>query len=381
MRARLPFFLLLIPAALPAQDFSALDAAAGHALFERNWVAAPASPAASDGLGPYYNARSCAACHADGAGGDATLATMNLVVGDPVYGDILQLRAVTGMKSEVQAELALTVVEQVLLPGGAVVDLSRPTLLLSGLRHGHDAATLAAATSLRRAPNLHGLALLERVPLEQLQAHADPDDHDNDGISGRLAAHTGRFGWRGTASTLREQVARALSLDLGLGTPQFPSAAGDCTEQQLDCRAAARAVTGDAVEAPAIVIDLLLAYLGSLPSPATPTVGEGATVFAELGCAACHAPQVDVADQQLHPFSDLLLHDMGPGLADAGGSEWRTAPLWNLGKSERLLHDGRAASLDEAVLWHGGEASASSEAYRKLNPPQRAVLHDWLLGL
>ncbi len=376
--------LLLFVHSTFAQDFSALDAAAGQALFESNWIMAPASTTSTDGLGPYYNARACAVCHPRGGSGDNTLGSMNLVVDDPGYGALVQLRALPGLPPEAHAELAYVVVDTVTLSDGATIALSKPNLVLSAWQHGE----LASISSLRRAPSLAGLGLLEQVPLAALQALADPDDRNGDGISGRVAAGGGRFGWKATATTLREQSARALSLDLGLGTTLFPSASGDCTPTQSLCIDAARAVTGDEVEAPDTVLDLLVTYLRSLPPPGTePASGEGSELFATLGCPACHAPQLQANGQALHPFTDLLLHDLGPGLAAATGdpfataAEWRTAPLWGLGQKPYFLHDGRATTLDEAVLWHAGEATASAGAYRDLNGAQRAVLHQWLLRL
>jgi CxxC motif-containing protein (DUF1111 family) len=376
------FLLFALNSSLSAQDFSALDAAAGQALFERNWVMAPASTAATDGLGPYYNARSCFACHADGGGGDDALTSMNLFVGNAAYGELLQLRAVTGMEPEARAELVYEPAATVTLPDGSEVELRKPRIALSEMQHGE----LSFISSLRRAPALAGLALLEQVPLAQLQQLADPDDRDGDGISGRIAEGKGRFGWKASAASLREQVARALSLDLGLGSSLFPAPAGDCTEQQLACHDAARSITGDPLEAPDTVVNLLLAYLQTLSPPApVPVTGQGAELFTTLGCPACHTPQLDAAGQTLQPFTDLLLHDLGPGLGaapeSAAAAEWRTAPLWGLGRSSHFLHDGRAASLAEALLWHGGEAAPSAEAYRRLNAGQRAVLHQWLLGL
>jgi CxxC motif-containing protein (DUF1111 family) len=362
MRARLVSLALLSPA-LHAQDFSALDAAAGKALFERNWVQAPASTSATDGLGPSFNARSCAACHPRGEAGEATLATMNLVSEDPLYGHMLQLRAVPGLQPEVAAQLSFEPAQTIAFADGTEITLSKPRVEFS------EQPRLSAA--MRRAPSLAGLARLEQVPRDDLQARADPGDSNGDGISGQLAE--GRFGWKAQVPTVREQVARALSFDLGLGNPLFPSAAGDCTEQQQACIDAARGETGDEFEAPDVVLDLLVTYLQSLPPPAAPSAtGPGAELFGRLGCQACHAGEA---------LTDLLLHDLGPGLAAGSDPDWRTAPLWGLRESGPFLHDGRARSLAEAILWHGGEAATAGEAYRHLNSAERAILHGWLLRL
>lgn len=364
-----------------AQDFSELNPAAGKALFERNWVPAPSSTAASDGLGPHFNARSCAACHKDGGAGAIELSQMNLLTNDPgdrqKYGAMLQLRAVPGLQPEVRAGLSYEAAAHVTLNDGTTVELLQPVLTLDA-----DDTALPSRTSLRRAPSLRGLAALDRIPAKALEARADPHDLDRDGVSGRTAEDEGRFGWRAETATLRGQLARAMSLDLGLGSPLFPSAAGDCTPQQQACLDAASMQTGDPFEAPGLVLDLLLSYLAALPLPSAPlTEGEGAELFTALGCASCHAPQPDPAQPTVTAYSDLLLHDLGHGLASAGNSEWRTAPLWGLRESARLLHDGRARNLDEAVLWHGGEAAASAQAYQELNTAQRMLLRSWLLGL
>ena len=367
---------------LSPQDFAALDAATGQALFERNWVAAPSSTAAADGLGPYYTARSCAACHPDG-GSSSEISALNFVVDDPVYGHLLQLRAVTGLLPEARVELSYSSVETLALADGTRVVLSKPHVTISALLHG----AMTKTVSVRRAPALAGLALLEQVPAAQLQVLADADDSNGDGISGRSTA--GRFGWKASVASLREQTARALSVDLGLGNSIFLAAAGDCTPIQTECQQAARALTGAELEVPDLVLDLLLSYLQNLSPPVTTTLQEepGASHFTQLGCPACHTPQLLIAGGSLQPYTDLLIHDMGAGLADAADSpsataaEWRTAPLWGLGRNTRFLHDGRAATLEEAILWHDGEAKASAAAYRHLNQAESEHLREWLLRL
>lgn len=354
--SRFLLFLLCVlgPCAL-AQDFSALDAAAGQALFERNWVQAPASSGSADGLGPYYNARSCAACHPAG-GGNSKEEAMNVVLDDPVYGAILQRHATAGLLAEAP-------------------------------RH--------PPISRRRAPALHGMAALEQVSLAQLQRLADPDDSNGDGISGRLTLletasgpQPGRYGWQAQVPTLRAQIARALSLDLGLGTSLHPHPAGDCTPAQTACLLAAGPEGGEP-EVSDLMLDLLEAYLRSLPPPVPVSApdAEGAQLFTAIGCAACHVPALAAGGQVLRPYTDLLLHDMGllPGddLSNQATSstEWRTAPLWGLGQAHAYLHDARTTSLEQAILWHRGEASAASAAYGQLNEPQRRLLLEWLQGL
>jgi CxxC motif-containing protein (DUF1111 family) len=383
MRVRLLVLTLLTPVAY-AQDLAALDAATGKSLFELNWVQAPASTASADGLGPYYNARSCSACHMDGGSGDDTLATMNVVVEDPHYGNLLQLHAITGMKPEARIAFTYEPAALVEFSDGARVQLYAPQVVVTDLQYGE----LIRNATLRRAPALGGLALLEEVPATQLRAREDPADADGDGISGTWPKNGGRFNWKAGAATLREQTARALSGDLGLSSSLRPGTAGDCVQSQIACIDAARAVTGDVFEATDVVLDLLVAYLRMLPPPvsAPSSLQGGAALFTSVGCTGCHTPQLQTRGGKfIYPFSDLLLHDLGSGLAagwdPASANEWRTAPLWGLGHRSRFLHDGRAGSLEEAILWHGGEAERVREAYRHLNGAERAVLHDWLLGL
>lgn len=367
-------------------DFAALDVAAGEALFERVWVTAPASTTSADGLGPHYNARSCGACHPAGRGGSAA-EQLNFVISDPVYGELLQSRAIAGLPAEARVTLVDATVTTVTLADGRTVVLRKPVAQVTALQHGD----LQSGVAIRRAPSLRGLALLEQVNLQQLDALADPGDRDGNGISGRVplvmsadgSLQAGRFGWKATVATLEEQSMRALSLDIGLGTRRFPAAAGDCTAAQQQCLQAAGPLTPEPEVSDQIVL-LLLTYLTALPPPQTQHDGAGAQTFGALGCAQCHVPELAGPSGMLRAWSDLLVHDMGPGLADplpaadVAAAEWRTAPLWGLAEISRYLHDGRAATLEEAILWHGGEAEASVAAFRQLNGAHRERLLAWL---
>ena len=241
---------------------------------------------------------------------------------------------------------------------------------------------------LRLPPSLHGIAAFEQVTDAALQQWADPDDSNHDGISGRIA---GRYGVKGTIATLAEQIDAAFALEMGLSAGHLISPYGDCTEQQVACRQMpAGATTGDN-EVPAEVTPLISRYIRSLPTPTASLDESGQQVFAALGCDACHAPALPLADTDLHAWTDLLLHDLGAGLAadlplptDPAGAlpgEWRTAPLWGLGSRQRYLHDGRADSLDTAIQWHGGEAESSRDAYNKATKLQRERLLSFLRGL
>jgi len=364
-----------------------LDFAAGQALFERNWVPSPASTQASDGLGPYYNARSCNQCHPNGGRGDRN----NLVVhlDDPVYGEQLQPYARPGLA----AEAAVSIDFNPASPSGLLL----PEIMLESLEHGDiDTAVLSP----RLPPSLRTTRLLERIPEETVLALADETDRNGDGISGRVnlvddsmgKGRLGRFGWKASQASAQGQVSRALSLDLGLGNPQYPEPYGDCTEAQAECRKGPHGnsvLQGD-LEASQQVVDLLLTYIRGI-APASGVdlamAKPGYDHFRQAGCAECHVVVIDTGEGAVYPFTDLLLHDMGPGLADglsvgdAGGQEWRTAPLRDAGTGNVWLHDGRASSLHEAILWHDGEGRQARENYLNLNERDRRDVITFLNSL
>lgn len=397
MRRLLPVIAVvaLWPAAAAAEP---LDVAVGKALFDRMWVPAPASTRGSDGLGPLHAARSCAGCHAGGGGArtaareDATLPPGAFAVrlgsdrgpGDPVYG--LQIQTLGTALVAPEAAVALD-----LLPSPApALGPAVTGIRLDALAYGPlDPATRLEA---RRAPSLRGIGRLAAVPDAALAALADPDDIDGDGVSGRVGS--GRFGWKALEPTLASQSAAALSLDLGLSSPGRPLHAGDCTPAEAACRAGPHGDGGHAegVEVPADALRALVAYVAALPPLRRTGDDDGARVFAAVGCAACHVPALPGGDGRPVPaFTDLLLHDLGPGLAGAfpegaaTAAEWRTPPLWGLREAlrqgDRFLHDGRAATLEEAVRWHGGEAAAARARYLALPADDAARLTAYLEGL
>jgi CxxC motif-containing protein (DUF1111 family) len=245
-------------------------------------------------------------------------------------------------------------------------------------------------------------------------ARADPHDADGDGISGRAnrvwdqassKTALGRFGWKANQPNIRQQNAAAANGDIGITTRLYPSE--NIAEGQT---AAAAAPTGSQNGEPEMRddhFDKLVFYVQTLAVPASrnvddPTVRRGAQLFAGIGCTACHTPTLETGDypdvpelahQVIHPFTDLLLHDMGAELADgrpdflATEQEWRTPPLWGIGLTQmvnrhtRFLHDGRARSLEEAVLWHGGEAAKSHDRFIHLSRDERAALLAFLDSL
>lgn len=367
--------------------------ALGLDLFYRRWIEGPAPPPALTGLGPLYNALSCQQCHLnDGRGrppavsGDAVSFALKLEPPHPAYGYQIQDRAVAGQRPEGAVGVVWRPVYHNLGEDG-VAALRQPEWSLIDGAHGDVAG---GRLSGRIAPPVAGAGLLEAIPAADIAAKADPADADGDGVSGRLPP--GRFGWRGDAKTLEEQTARAFANDMGVATALLPNPNGDCPP----CRSAApqAEATGDRFRA-------IVMYARNLGQPSRPRAGDpavlrGRTEFHAAGCAACHTPSHRtgpapaapwLADQTIWPYTDLLLHDMGPDLAAGGSAEWRTAPLWGLGRNGEVngnrfyLHDGRARSPLEATLWHGGEAAGARDAVKALPPDRRRDLLAFLDSL
>ena len=369
----------LLAAFTQGQDNTALDIASGKAIFEKSWVAAPASTTASDGLGPYYAARSCAACHPGGHPGAVPNSLVLMLSNDPVYGQELQPYAITGLPAEGKLQLRV--------PAPDAQGLSKPLYTLDNLQYG----MLSKPGSLRRPPSLFGSAALDEVDPEILAALADPDDKNKDGISGRIG---GRHGWKAESESVVAQIGKALSIDMGLSNVLYPSPHGDCTLEQTRCLEQPKGNSEGKYEVPATMIDLLATYIRSLapPAPTAPADAEGQNLFTSFGCNACHVARLPANGRQLQIWSDLLLHDMGTGLAAEGGasegaeppasaSEWRTAPLWGVGQRNRYLHDGRASTLTAAILWHDGEAEASRKRFEAAAKLQQERLLAFLRGL
>jgi CxxC motif-containing protein (DUF1111 family) len=414
----------------------------GNALFRKTWVSSPSSTQASDGLGPLFNARSCQLCHLkDGRGhpprvpGEAMTSTLLrlsvpprseaerqaladkrlLRIPEPTYGGQLQDYAVPGLKREASVEVGYEEIP-VTLAGGETASLRKPTWRIVNANYGP--LDPEVMISPRVAPQMIGLGLIEAIHEADIRALADPDDRDGDGISGRLSEvrdpdtgelTLGRFGWKASQPTVEQQAADAFADDIGISSPKAPRHFGDCTEAEAACLAMANGVQarlGD-TEAPDPILDLVTFYSRNLAVPARrevddPTVLHGKALFHDVGCTSCHtpkfvtrrdAPQPAHQFQLIWPYTDLLLHDMGEGLADnapvgdAGGSEWRTPPLWGIGLTETVsdhtlfLHDGRARNLLEAILWHGGEAEAARDEVAAMTPDDRAALIRFLESL
>ncbi len=410
----------------------------GRALFRKIWVSSPSTTRSSDGLGPLYNARSCQACHVnDGRGlppanglAESTLilrlarkaenpAEERLIAEhkvpsfpDSLYGEQLQDKAVRGLAAEGQFRVSESQVP-VRLADGAVIRLTKPVYRVDGLAHG--AFDKSTTISARLPPQIIGMGLIEAIGAADILKNADPLDQDGDGISGRAqwvsgkdgATKLGRFGWKAQAADIRMQSAHAFANDMGISTSLFPKAGGDCTALQKDCLALPDGANAEGPEADDIVLDLVSFYVRTLAVPArrksaSAPVLEGKRLFHQSGCASCHVPQFVtsadaepkyLASQSIWPYSDFLLHDMGDGLADgqqvgeASGREWRTPPLWGLGLTATVsgkafyLHDGRAKTLEEAILWHNGEARAASEQFKTMSRSDREKLAAFLESL
>lgn len=399
--------------------------AMGNAFFNSPWVAAPASASARDGLGPLFNARSCDACHNnDGRGRPPEHAErpVSLVVQfgmpgrgahgealpEPNYGGNLNPFSITGLGAE--GTLDITYQEQ---PGqfadGERYSLRVPQYSFSDLQFGP--LSPEVRFSPRVAPAVFGSGLLEAVSEQDIRHREDPYDADGDGISGRAnlvwdraqqRAALGRFGWKANQPDIAHQTAAAFNGEIGMTSVLQPI--GNCTPVQSACLSAP---SGGEPELSDEIFTRIVHYERMLGVPARrdledPQVRRGAQMFLEAGCAACHTPTLHTAklstmpwlsEQTFHPFTDLLLHDMGSGLADgredflASGSEWRTPPLWGLGLLHTvnahtlLLHDGRARNVSEAILWHGGEGERAKEHFRTMSKDDRAALLRFLDSL
>ena len=370
--------------------------------------------------GPHYINDSCAGCHVRNGraappevGG--SLAKWVFKVADingnthPLLGNVLQPRN-TGINDATQGEGDVTIASWAESNG-----LRSPNYQFS--------KTTPARYSARIAPQLVGLGLLEAIPESAVLALADENDSNGDGISGKAQrvsdpvtgqTRLGRFGYKAAAASIKHQVAGAFNTDMGVTNSVFPNP--DCGASQSSCGNAG-------VEVSDQHLDELSKYIALLGVRAQrdlddPQVQLGKTVFTSIGCAGCHTgtfqtsehhPFAELRSQTIHPYTDLLLHDMGPGLADnlgeglATGAEWRTAPLWGIGLSACVtggvdnilggqgnefctaqpsyLHDGRARTIDEAILWHDGEAQTSRIAYESLSANDRSAVLAFLNSL
>ena len=399
----------------------------GDHLFNTKWVEAPSSVATVDGLGPLFNRSSCAGCHIRDGRGRPPLPHEEVMLSKlirlsvpgedehggplphPIYGGQLQEQGILGVPAEGKTQITWQE-ETGKFADGTTFSLRLPSYKFTELAYG--ALGEDVLFSPRVAPAVFGLALLENIPEENILQHADPGDRDRNGISGRpnyvwdveqQTKSMGRFGWKANQPNLKQQVASAFNGDIGLTTSLFPNAS--CSEGQLQCQK--ETTLGEQPEVSDEFLDKVTTYVSLLAVPARRNLEGtkeqlGERLFYQAQCSSCHiprqvtgtaSPHAEYNNQVIHPYTDLLLHDMGEELADnrpdfaANGQEWRTPPLWGIGlvknvnKHTFFLHDGRARNLTEAILWHGGEAQASKEFVQKLSGEERNALLAFLNSL
>jgi CxxC motif-containing protein (DUF1111 family) len=396
----------------------------GRTLVRQSWVVAPSKDDQVDGLGPLYNRLACISCHPHNGRGKppeevgarmlSMLVRLSVAGRDshggpkphPAYGGQLNEEGIPGVPGEGRAALRWLDVETLELNGGERVSLRLPEIEFSDLAYGPIDGVL---TSPRVGQQMVGLGLLDAVSEKTLQQSAK--EHKPDGVTGRVnrvwnpetrRMEVGRFGYKANMPTLRTQAAGAFLGDMGITSPAFPTE--NCTAVQTACQ---KAPTGGSPELSAKQLDDVEFYLAHLEVPqrrnaTDPAVTRGEAKFAEIGCAACHRQELKTVEharfprlsrQTIRPYTDLLIHDMGEGLSDhrpdyrASGREWRTPPLWGLGltaavsESAYYLHDGRARSFAEAVLWHGGEGKAARDRFTRLTKEEREALMAFLYSL
>ncbi len=394
----------------------------GSHFFNQGWVTAPASASGNDGLGPVFNAASCSTCHSkagrgappENVGDEFVGVLMRLSVpgssphggpnAEPSYGLQFQQRSILGVPAEGRVRVDYS--EQ---PGsfasGERYSLRAPKYVFEGLNFGDFASGTMSSPRVARA--MIGLGLLQAVDASVVRGHADIDDTNRDGISGRAnevwdeqaqATRLGRFGWKANQPTVEQQVYEAFLSDLGITS--VPASTENCKSVQNACMSAPSGGTSAEPELSEQKRVAITRWNMTLAVPARrhwkePEVARGEALFHQAGCAGCHLSQMQtsvlegypaLSNQTIRPYTDLLLHDMGSELADgrpdylASGREWRTPPLWGIGllktvnKHQYLLHDGRARGFAEAILWHGGEASGPREMFYDMSASDRAAL-------
>lgn len=393
----------------------------------------------NDGLGPLFNNDTCEGCHiGDGRGrppkdehepimeGFVRVSVpgrgpRNEPLSPPGYGHQLSDKAIIGVKPEAKVRVKWVEAEKGKFPDGEEYSLRKPEFLITELRNG----PLPKDTmyEMRLGPVVFGLGLLEAIPEKTMLSWADPDDKNGDGISGRVntiwdrergGTAIGRFGWKANSFDVRQQSAEAAFFDMGVNNPLFLYRHDDqkgstkhksrqnCEPEQKDCSAAIQ--TTDWEMSPAQLVDVTT-YLQTLGvvyrrNVSDPVVERGEKLFTDIGCIACHKTNIKTGEheiarmenQLIHPYTDLLLHDMGEGLKgrpdfDASPTEWRTPPMWGIGKVEMVnghtnfLHDGRARGFQEAILWHGGEGLMAKTNYVNLPKADRQAMIKFLENL
>ena len=401
-------FLQIIPN-LPSSALSGVST--GRELFIAEWTPANQGRVLFDGVGPLFNAHACIQCHsaegrkptyaANGELSDAILFRLGNKKGlaHAYYGEQMQHQSIApDIATEGKMQYVATA-SQDDKPAGIQFNFS-PTDLNQPLGD--------TAISGRISPQLVGMGLLNLIPEADIIAAADLNDSNKDGISGRvhwvndgIQKRIGRFGWKAINPSLRSQNANAMSQDMGLTTSVFMDP--NCTPSQPICWTSPN---GGSPEVSDSSLDAVTDFMTALAVPERrlndlSTFNRGAQLFSQVGCASCHTPKQKTGDsirfpllsqQIIYPYTDLLLHDMGAALDDgvkeknAESFEWRTPPLWGIGivardPEARFLHDGRASSLTEAILWHGGEAEKTKNRFVQLPTTQKETLLNFLKSI
>jgi CxxC motif-containing protein (DUF1111 family) len=406
----------------PLRNLSADHRAAfqiGDGVFNRNWVSAPATPPGRAGLGPTYNATSCSGCHDNNGRGAPPTADEPFLglllrlsidgtgehgepVPDPSYGDQLEPYAILGVPGEGTPHVTYSETAGSYADGEAY-SLRAPVYTVAGL--AFDALADGILISPRLAPQMVGLGLLEAVSEATVEAFAQQNGGHTNHVwdVATQATVLGRFGWKANQPNLAQQTFAAFRGDIGITSELLPDK--NCPAVQTACAAAPVSDTVPNIQDPkasAMVVHALGLAVPARRNLDDPEALRGEQLFADAGCGKCHIQEMETGElvdwpelsqQKIHPFTDLLLHDMGPELADgradfeATGSEWRTPPLWSLGLTGTidgylfLLHDGRARNFAEAILWHGGQAEDAREAFRSMPTSDRQALVAFLSSL
>ncbi|MBS1645362.1 MAG: thiol oxidoreductase [Bacteroidetes bacterium] len=397
----------------------------GRSFFHTAWVMAPASTTAVDGLGPLFNTNSCNSCHIENGRGRTPFSqteSLNSIIirvsdaGEDAHGGPkpnpdfgLQFRNKSTLNASPDGDVTVSYTEKkITYPDGSSASLREPSYHFTKLRGG---AAFPQFYSPRIANQIAGAGLLDAISEETILSFADELDANADGISGRpnyvwddelQQTRLGRFGWKANEPSVRQQAAGALSGDMGITSPIYPNPNLWGTALALYSKLPSGSDTPGEPELPEPLFSNLVFYVQGLSVPqrrawTNPEVLRGKALFAQVSCNKCHKPQMPtgsfpqiplLSNQVIHPYTDLLLHDMGPALADgrkdflAEGNEWRTAPLWGIGlvnlvnnnSGMFLLHDGRARTIEEAILWHGGEAEKSKQSFMNLPKSDRDAL-------
>lgn len=393
----------------------------GRSFFTIPWVESPSATTARDGLGPLFDANTCVSCHPNNALGSVYNKKGNIsrsmvirlsilsnnskehndivkkagFVPEPIYGAQVSLNGTKDVPFEAKLKIEYEN-KYVTYPDGQTVVLSKPTYSLYNKNYGplHKDTSI----SIRKAPALVGLGLIEKISDEAILKNVDEDDLNNDGISGKANIvysiendnyTLGRYTYKASAPTVRHQSAAAFNNDMGLTTSLFPN--DNCTKFQKECLDSPKG--RDKIDVPDLRLNAVNFYLANLKVPISmKNEKEGKSLFNQISCTKCHIPSFKTSNGlTARVYTDFLLHDMGEALSDgrsefkANKNEWKTAPLWGIssykaaiGKSVNYLHDGRANSLEEAILWHGGEAKKSKENFMNLDIEQREKILKFL---